>query len=127
MKIYTIHTLAWSPTDDGAAVFVKEGFSWPGLVFGIFWTLWHGMWIASAALFVIALAAGLAVEAAGLNDGVASLVQLFLHLGVGVFGNDMRRWSLRRIGYVEGAVVAASRRSSAECRYFEAQAAGRAR
>ena len=127
MKIYTVHTLAWSAADDGDAVFVKEGFCWPGFVFGIFWSLWHGMWMVSAALFGIALVAGLAVEAAGLNDAAASLVQLFLHLGVGVFGNDLRRWSLRRGGFVESGIVAAARGSAAEQRYFDTRLAGTAR
>lgn len=124
MRIYTVHRLAWSADEDGDAVLVKEGFSWPGLVFGIFWTLWHGMWIASAALFGIALVAGLAIGVAGFSDDVASLVQLLLHLAVGIFGNDMRRWSLRRTGRIECAVVAAPRLADAERRYFAALAGG---
>lgn len=121
MKIFTVHTLPPSPADDGDAVFVKEGFCWPGLVFGVIWTLWHGMWVASAVLVGLALLLGFGVEALALNDSVASLVQIGLHVGIGVFGNDLRRWSLRRAGFVACAVVAARRRDAAEFRYFAAQ------
>lgn len=121
MKIYSVHRRAWSAEEDGDAVLVKEGFSWPGLLFGLFWTLWHGLWIASAVLFGLALVSGFVVEAAGLNPAFASLVQILLNVAVGVFGNDMRRWSLRRAGYIECAVVAAPRRADAEFRYFAAQ------
>ena len=122
MKIYTVHKRAWSAADDGDAVFVTEGFCWPGLLFGLFWTLWPGMWIARAVLVGLALILGLVVEAAGLNENVASLIQIALHVGVGVFGNDMRRWSLRRTGHVECAVVLAPRHEAAAFRYFTAQA-----
>jgi len=121
MKIYTVHKRAWSAADDGDAVFVKEGFSWPGLLFGIFWTLWHGMWIASAVLFGLSLVCGIAIEATGLSEGMSSLLQIALHVGVGVFGNDMRRWSLRRTGHIECAVVQAPRAEAAAFRYFSAQ------
>ena len=122
MKIYTVHKRAWSAADDGDAVFVKEGFSWPGLLFGIFWTLWHGMWIASAVLFGLSLVCGIAIEATGLSEGMSSLLQIALHVGVGVFGNDMRRWSLRRTGHIECAVVLAPQHEAAAFRYFTAQA-----
>ncbi|MEK9661250.1 MAG: DUF2628 domain-containing protein [Alphaproteobacteria bacterium] len=124
MRVYTVHRLAWSADEDGDAVLVKEGFAWPAFIFGIFWTLWHGMWIASAALFAISLLVGVAIGAAGLSDDVASLAQIVLHLGLGIFGNDMRRWSLRRTGRVETAVVAAPRLADAERRYFAALAGG---
>lgn len=124
MRIYTVHRLAWSAEDDGDAVLVKEGFSWPGFFFGIFWTLWHGMWVASAALFAIAFVVGLVVELVGFGEDAASLIHLLLHLGVGMFGNDMRRWSLRRTGRVETAIVAAPRLADAEQRYFTALTGG---
>jgi hypothetical protein len=127
MRIYSVQRRARSAEDDGEAVFVKEGFCWPGLLFGIFWTLWHGMWVASAALFAISFVSGAVIELVGLNDATASLVQIVLQAGVGVFGNDMRRWSLRRAGFVESAVVMAPRRTAAEYRYFAALSGGELR
>lgn len=120
MKVYTVHRLAWSAEDDGDAVFVKEGFCWPALLFGVFWTLWHGMWVATVAVLGLGIVTGLVVELTGLADSLASLVQVALHVGLGIFGNDLRRWSLRRAGYVESAVVVAPKRAEAEYRYFAA-------
>ncbi len=125
MKIYSVHTLAWSAADDGDAVFVKEGFCWPAFVFGALWSLWRGMWVASAVLFGIALGLGAAADLAGLDEAMAAVLQFALQVGAGLFGNDMRRWSLRRAGYVENAVVAAPRRIDAEHRYFTSLLSGR--
>lgn len=122
-RIYTVHKLAWSAADDGDAILVKEGFSWPGFLFGGFFALWHGMWVAAATLFALSFLLGFVTELAGLGDTLAGTLQLVLQLGAGLFGNDMRRWSLRRDGFVETAVVAAPNRTAAEFRYFTALAA----
>ena len=124
MKIYTVHRRAWSASEDADAVFVKEGFCWPAFFFGFLWTLWRGMWVASAALFGLSIAIGLIGELAGMNEAMTTILQIALHAGAGIFGNDMLRWSLRRAGWLESAVVTAPRRIDAEYRYFAAVAGG---
>jgi hypothetical protein len=122
VKIYTVHEPAGRSASDGESVFVREGFCWPALLFGVFWALWHRMWVVSVALLAVSMIAGLAVELAGLTDAMSAVLQAAVQLGAGLFGNDLRRWSLDRAGYVESAVVAAERRDAAEHRYYAALA-----
>ena len=44
MKAYSVQTLPWSSASDSDVALIVEGFSWPALIFGPFWALWHGLW-----------------------------------------------------------------------------------
>ncbi len=109
MKVFTAHVHARRPP-----VLVPEAFSWGALFFGPLWLLPHGAWIAGA------LAAGAAVlactrAAAGLRPPLALRLLLLL----GLFGHDLRRWSLGCAGFRSPTWWPArtrTRRSSACCR-----------
>lgn len=82
---------------------VREGFSWGALVFGPFWLLAHRAWIAG----VLALCVGIAF-AVLTHGGLAVVLILALAWLLGLFGQDLRRWSLSRQGYLLVHVVAAT-------------------
>lgn len=124
MTIYTVHVppgrrLRAGP-DPARAVFVKEGFCWPGFVLALPWLLVRGIWIA-AAFYIIALAgAAYLADQETLFWLPAIGVVAFLQLLIGFEGNDLRRWSLGLRGYELSGVVEAASRDEAEIRFFAA-------
>lgn len=118
MKIYSVQTLPWSSASDSSVVFIADRFSWPALIFGPFWTLWHGMWRTTIGLVVIGAAIGGASALVGLAPDAVSVFQVLVQIGLGLWGNDLRRAALARRGYVERAVVAGRDAVEAEHRYF---------
>ncbi len=122
MKTFSVQTLPWSSASDGNVVLIVEGFSWPALIFGPFWALWHGMWRTVIVLLVIAALISGGGALAGLAAELVSVLQILVQIGLGLWGNDLRRAALARQGYVERAVVAGRNGEEAEHRYFTATA-----
>ena len=109
MRIYTAHTLAHR-----APVLVREGFAWGGLLFGPLWLLARGAWLAGV------LAACAWIVALAVLPALAALSALLaLHWAAGLFGQDIRRWSLARRGYVLVHVVAAADEDAALARLLD--------
>jgi hypothetical protein len=90
---------------------VREGFSWSALVFGPFWLAAHRAWLAG----VLALCAAVAVAAIPGAD-VKLALELALAWVLGLWGQDLRRWSLARQGYLLAHVVAAPDQDAALAR-----------
>ncbi len=109
MRIYTAHTRARRPP-----VLVREGFSWGALIFGPLWLLAHRAWIAG----VLALCAVVAIQLLAPRPlvGVLTLALAWL---IGLFGQDLRRWSLARDGFLLVHVVAAPDEDSALARLLD--------
>jgi len=118
VKTFSVQILPWSSASDGDVVLIVEGFSWPALIFGPFWALWHGMWRTVIVLLVIAALISGGGALAGLANELVSVLQIFVQIGLGLWGNDLRRAALARQGYVERAVVAGRNGEEAEYRYF---------
>jgi Protein of unknown function (DUF2628) len=119
MRVYTVHMRrpALDPEEDFRLV--KEGFSWPAFFFSFLWALWSRLWLVAAGLFAIE-----AVGSAGLShlDGnfwAEAALSLGFAVMVGMFGNDLKRWTLFRRGYLEVAVVTGSTVDDAERRFWE--------
>ena len=123
MKTYSVQTLPWSSASDADVVLITEGFSWPALIFGPFWALWHGMWRTTIVLVVIAGAVGGIGALTDVAPNVISVALFLVQFGLGLWGNDLRRAALARHGYVERAVVAGRTETEAEHRYFTTMAA----
>lgn len=109
MNIYTAHTKPRRPP-----VLLREGFAWGGFVFGPLWLLAQGAWIAGVlALCADTLAWGL------LHDGLRFPALASIGWLVGLFGQDMRRWSLERRGFHEVHVIAAPDEDTALARLLD--------
>jgi len=103
MRIYTVH---YRPEAGGGdVVLVKEGFSWPALVFGPLWALWHGLWVVALCLLALIVLAGAIGAVVGLDGVTEAAVSMGLAIAVGCTANDLRRWTLDRRGFSEEAVV----------------------
>lgn len=121
LRVYTVH-LPPSSVDDGMPVLVKEGFSWPALVLGILWTLWHRLWIESAALLALFLALGIILDYADPGEPIESVIMLAVAVLIGAAAADWRRQSLQRRGYREGGVVSGPDMESALRRFLDLRA-----
>jgi Protein of unknown function (DUF2628) len=102
-------------------VFIKEGFTGWGFLFGPFWLLFNGLWL--ELIFALLLSAGAAAVLIklGLDQEQASgVANLLLMLIIGFEGNNLRRWRLERKGYVFLATVAGKSFEECERRFFDA-------
>lgn len=98
------------------AVFLRDGFSWLGLVVPPLWLLWHRLWLEAVLAFLaMALFSGLG-EAVSL-PAVGGLLGLLVSLYVGLEGQAMRVAALRRRGWLDWGVVEADRADTADLRY----------
>ena len=108
MRVFTAHTRL-----DRSPELVVESFRWGALFFGPLWLAWHRAWI-PAALAAAALILVLTMPGGAVRDVLLpALVILF-----GLIGNDARRWSLTRRGYVLTDVVAGRDEDAAVARYL---------
>ena len=117
MKIYTVHLR--KNVHDNEIVLVSEGFCWSALILSFIWTLWHRMWWVSLGLIgVIFFVTGIVYVL-----GADTLVICFLSIGVsvlyGLLANDLRRWSLVRIGFLEQGVVLGNNEDTALARFLD--------
>jgi uncharacterized protein DUF2628 len=120
MAIYSVHNRPSARADD--AIFVKDGFAWPALVFTLLWALWHRMWIVAAFVFSVTAAVAAFASWLDLGDATVNLASLAVALILGFEGNDLRRWSLARQGYEELGLAPGRDLDEAELRFFAAQA-----
>ncbi len=109
MRVWTVHTKAGKPP-----VLVPEGFTWGGLVFGPLWLLAERAWVAG----LIALCLDIALSAARIGP-YGAVLGAGLSWAIGLFGQDLRRWSLERAGYTLVNVVADRTEDAALSRLLE--------
>ena len=97
MRFYSTHLKAHEEP-----VLIPESFSWGALILGPIWLAAHKAWVSAAiALAVYILIASL------LNPNAVPVLLAGVALLLGLMGNDLRRWSLERRGYVMTHVFAA--------------------
>jgi hypothetical protein len=99
-------------------LFIKDGFSWPGLFFALPWLLIQKLWLGTLIFVLIAVAAGLIGMFLPLEDSSGMLLALLASLFVGFEGNDMRRRKLHKKGFVQAGSVIAKTRIEAEEIFF---------
>ncbi|MDA8048902.1 MAG: DUF2628 domain-containing protein [Rhodospirillales bacterium] len=97
MKFFTAHTRL-----DREPVLLAEGFRWGAFLFGPFWLFRHRAYIPAA--LDAAILISIPVLAGGAWQVVLLLTAAIL---LGLNGNDLRRWSLARRGFLLSDVVAA--------------------
>jgi hypothetical protein len=106
VRIYTAHIHPTRPP-----VLVREGFSWAAAIFGALWLFFHRAWIAG----VLALCAAVLLGAMGTMP-LRLVLELALAWALGLFGQDLRRWSLARQGYLLAHIVAGADEDAALAR-----------
>ena len=118
MRLYSTHTRAPGAPPE----LIKEGFSWPCLVFGWLGLLLSGSWMAAllAGAVTLALIAVL-LHLPGLWP-IAAGSQVLL----ACFANDLRRWELRLRGFSPGPLVAGADADAAMLRLLDRAAASQA-
>jgi len=97
MTFWTAHIRASS-----APVLVREGFSWGAFLLGPLWLAMHRAWVPAA----LALAGGILIVVL-LPFGVAAVTMSALAVVLGLSGQDCRRWSMDRRGFMLTQVIAA--------------------
>ncbi len=124
MRLYTVHIRPGSREPDREAALVKEGFSWPAFFFTAIWALVTRQWIVALVILGAAVVYQFVLMLLGLGGGLPAVAAgALFNLALGLFGNDLRRFSLSMGGWREAGVVAAEDRFAAERRWFGAHAA----
>lgn len=121
LRLYTVH-LPSASAEESVPVLVKEGFSWPAFFLNIVWTLWHRLWIESAALLALFLALGVVLDYANLSDAMEAAILVAVAVLVGNSAADWRRQSLQRRGFRDGGVVTGTDIESALRRFLDLRA-----
>ena len=112
MRIYSVHAreeLAGMAVAE-EMIFIKEGFSWPALIFGSLWLIYQRMWL--VLVFYVSITAAVAVLAV-LADAIPPvhvLSQMALMVVFAFEANNLRRWTLglhgwRLIGFACGRTL----------------------
>jgi Protein of unknown function (DUF2628) len=106
VKVFTAHLKPQAPP-----CLVREGFSFWAFLFGPWWLLAHGAWVPGLLVLVADGLLGWLVPAP------ASLpVELAAAVLTGLYGQDLRRWSLALHGWILAAVVAGQTEDAAFAR-----------
>jgi hypothetical protein len=123
MAVYTVH----APLREGATVsaqaerfvFVRDGFSFPALLFGALWMLRHRMWLVLLCYVLVTSALAIVLQRYG-STGVALVVWSLLALLIGFEAPTLRRFTLGRRGFRTVGLVVGDDIELAERRFFDA-------
>ena len=103
--------------DAVGAMFVRDGFSLPGLIVPHLWLLFYRQWLAAAAVIGVMVLGALAAWQFN-----APLLMLAADIPVSIYvaleGATLRIANLERDGFYEVAVVEAANREEAEIRFY---------
>lgn len=119
MRVYTVHLRRPIADPERDVVLVKEGFCWPAFLFGALWALWNRLWLVAGVLICIEAGVNLALPKIGLDEYSTALIGLGLALLAGYLGNEARRWTLFRRGFLEVGVVTGETMDGAERRFWD--------
>lgn len=113
---YTVHL---SPTgSDEGAQFVPDSFAPIAFVAPWAWFPFHRMWLVTIAYLVAMALVVVGLAFSGLPSLMQTLITSGLSLLIGLEATNLKRWTLRRRGWREVAVIVAASREEAERRYF---------
>ncbi len=119
MRVYTVHLRRQGLDPDQDIILVKEGFCWPALLFSVLWALWCRLWWVALGLLAAEVALASAVAQIGLDPLSEAAISLGFAAIIGFVANDLKRWTLRRQGFAEVAVVTAEGMEAAERRFYD--------
>src|ERR1043166_4103163 len=128
MAVYTVHEPP-RRNDDALAhterfAFVRDGFSWPAVLFAPLWVIRHRIWLALIVYLLVVSALGAATRVLGAGDWVLA-IGLLVVLLVGFEASTLRRYGLARRRWKILGVVVGDDLESAERRFFDTWVVGR--
>ncbi|MEJ0097965.1 MAG: DUF2628 domain-containing protein [Bauldia sp.] len=118
MAIYTVlvpREGAAAP-DPLAAIFVKDGFSWPAFLVGVPWLIFRRLWF--VLLGYVIVGAAVASVAAAVGSGFVVCAIILFQFPFALEANELRRWTLVRHGYRFAGIIEGRGLEEAEIRYF---------
>ena len=102
MAIYRVH-IPVGVADQAAmaerAKFLREGFSWPALLFGPVWLLARGLWRPLGLWGLGALAVGFAISYGRLPDAVGAWLYFLSAVFLGFEGQNLAAAAMERAGF----------------------------
>ena len=119
MKVYTVHLRRHYQKRNTEIVLVAEGFSWSASILSVIWTLWHRMWWTALGLASVLLTVNGVIYVLGMDPLTTSFLGIGSALLYGLLANDLRRWSLTRVGFLENGVVLGDTQDKALARFLD--------
>ncbi|MFZ1416216.1 MAG: DUF2628 domain-containing protein [Defluviicoccus sp.] len=119
LKVYTIHLRQPVRDAERDIVLVREGFSWGAFLVSVLWALWNRLWLVAIVLMALGLLLPLVAGWVGLGTASGGVLSFALAVLAGLFGNDLKRWTMAGRGYAEVALVAARSPDEAQQRFGE--------
>lgn len=108
---------------------VKQGWSWPGFFFVIFWSLFKKLWVVSIAIiaFLMVLQFGLEMSGASLStlDNISTISGIVISIYLGMSGNQLREKNLKSRGFECLGEVSASNPDAALTEYSKSKEAAK--
>lgn len=117
MRFFTVHERPAAAAGGEDVVLVGSGFSWAAALLTPLWLLWHRQWLGLIGYLGLMLPLGFGLELIGIADPADLAIGFALSFLFGTSAADLRRWTLRRNGWAEIAVVAGRDALEAELRY----------
>jgi predicted tellurium resistance membrane protein TerC len=107
---------------------VKQGWSWPGFLFGFVWAIFKDMYavgfgVFMALLILTQIGRALGGTAAEVIDLATTIGGALLAVGFGLYGNGLRERHLRNRGFSPRATFSASGARAARKRFLEQRTA----
>jgi hypothetical protein len=123
MRVYSVHeprVRGADPLPDAERlIFVRDGFYFRAFLFAPLWMIWHRMWLVLAGYLIVSAVLETVLVALGAWPLAVTVVALLISLLVGLEASTLRRFSLRRRGWRNVAVISGDDLEDAERRFFE--------
>ncbi len=123
MNVYTVHMRRHALNLDQDLVLVREGFSFWAFLMSLLYVLWHRMWWVACGLVVIHGFVHLMTWAFHIDPFSSTVIGLGVSALLGLFANDLRRWSLERKGFGTFGLVTGRTEEEALSRFLESNPA----
>ena len=119
MRVYTVHLRHRGLNPDNDIVLVSEGFCWGACVLSLIWALWHRMWLVVLGLVIVSVVLNIMVYMLGMDETTGYFLNVGIAILIGLVANDIRRWSLARLGFVDSGVALGDNQDDALARFLD--------
>ena len=119
MRVYTVHLRHRGLNPDNDIVLVSEGFCWGACVLSLIWALWHRMWLVVLGLVIVSVVLNVMIYMLGMDETTGYFLNVGIAILIGLVANDIRRWSLARLGFVDYGVALGDNQDDALARFLD--------